>query len=947
MRTSSLSVISSADSLLKRDWELPKKADDAAEHFVGWKSPRTDILYAAETARDYPTEHNIFASESSMDPLWWLLRNPLRSQASRDKAADTLRIISGYRNLILIFESITEVAAMAMSEEKIDAAGEEAIAATPDATAEEVREGVQKLISSHVTRREKYIQEALRREAYHTRIVNSVTASISSIQRAFMQQQGSEDDEPRYSQALLNARAADNHEWQQQQERLEAVLAEVGIWGVHQVATLWYGPCMTALHAHSKEISADNVVTMQSHLLSLFPKKPYTMEELLKASSEKRVTFRVAKENNLMREDQLLRKLMIEDNLAMLESNCMATLLNNAVRLIAKSPEHTLQAQEHTKTECPISCLDPAHEVILNRSFGDSSVYFARLAESGEEQLQCAQKILNLCKDITTARASAIRGLRDKSDLYIHQSNLEILLYQAPRLARRLNKLLLAAQRRFFLLLYEAFLSRNPPLVKALIGVSCVPATSIILHRDRWQERSPQPLLRQVVSDKVHQCEAAIRKVAWVKMVPDESPSARIEELRKRSSKKHVEVTAYNLHDNMGRMRLVGLTAGRYRDESSSDETSGTDHDTIESHDSATSVISELSSDREPGLLDLQGSPSLPMDSPPVDSPSDSSSSEYTSRSSSLPRRQPVKDRRKAQHYTSSDSSEDSESGSRVEEHARDVLNLLSSSKHFSRAERHGRALESDGEDPDQQRKADDLLRSRGLSVWVSLVFKPSELPTSEKFTLLSVPMKMLIFCKTRLLSQLLSLFVQKRLAARVTWVTGSRGKAGERREPWRSRTAVRHHTVQSNMKTPTAYEQQERVKSFRKPPGDMPDIVQALVATSVVEEGFDLPECSAVVRFNLPDTLAQNVQSRGRAREPHSQYFLFVEDSTRCGLTHLSTLAALERLTLSLCQWFTYEAASQRNEMLPDDNLILAEIANKKSRHDIWNPVRTLNSGQ
>lgn len=41
--------------------------------------------------------------------------------------------------------------------------------------------------------------------------------------------------------------------------------------------------------------------------------------------------------------------------------------------------------------------------------------------------------------------------------------------------------------------------------------------------------------------------------------------------------------------------------------------------------------------------------------------------------------------------------------------------------------------------------------------------------------------------------------------------------------------------------------------------------------ATSVAEEGLDIPDCNLVVRFDLYHTLIQYVQSRGRARHSDS----------------------------------------------------------------------------
>ncbi|XP_022132011.1 endoribonuclease Dicer homolog 3a isoform X2 [Momordica charantia] len=50
------------------------------------------------------------------------------------------------------------------------------------------------------------------------------------------------------------------------------------------------------------------------------------------------------------------------------------------------------------------------------------------------------------------------------------------------------------------------------------------------------------------------------------------------------------------------------------------------------------------------------------------------------------------------------------------------------------------------------------------------------------------------------------------------------------------------------------------------------------LFSTDVVEEGLHVPNCSSVVRFDLPKTIRSYVQSRGRARQNNSQYILLLE---------------------------------------------------------------------
>jgi endoribonuclease Dicer len=61
-------------------------------------------------------------------------------------------------------------------------------------------------------------------------------------------------------------------------------------------------------------------------------------------------------------------------------------------------------------------------------------------------------------------------------------------------------------------------------------------------------------------------------------------------------------------------------------------------------------------------------------------------------------------------------------------------------------------------------------------------------------------------------------------------------------------------------------------IKKFRK--GEL----NCLFATSVAEEGLDIPQCNLVVRFDLYKTMIGYVQSRGRARHRNSKYLHMVE---------------------------------------------------------------------
>ena len=50
------------------------------------------------------------------------------------------------------------------------------------------------------------------------------------------------------------------------------------------------------------------------------------------------------------------------------------------------------------------------------------------------------------------------------------------------------------------------------------------------------------------------------------------------------------------------------------------------------------------------------------------------------------------------------------------------------------------------------------------------------------------------------------------------------------------------------------------------------------LLATSVVEEGLDIPACNVVIRYDFPQTYRAFVQSRGRARQKPAKYTFFIK---------------------------------------------------------------------
>lgn len=73
---------------------------------------------------------------------------------------------------------------------------------------------------------------------------------------------------------------------------------------------------------------------------------------------------------------------------------------------------------------------------------------------------------------------------------------------------------------------------------------------------------------------------------------------------------------------------------------------------------------------------------------------------------------------------------------------------------------------------------------------------------------------------------------------------------------------------------------------------------LNCIFATSVAEEGLDIPDCNVVIRFDLYDTLIQYIQSRGRARQKQSVYIHMTE---RANVIHIKKVMEAKRNELAL----------------------------------------------
>ena len=80
----------------------------------------------------------------------------------------------------------------------------------------------------------------------------------------------------------------------------------------------------------------------------------------------------------------------------------------------------------------------------------------------------------------------------------------------------------------------------------------------------------------------------------------------------------------------------------------------------------------------------------------------------------------------------------------------------------------------------------------------------------------------------------------------------------------------ITHMRKKAHMSTSKQYAVLDNFRSGR---------VNLLVATSVIEEGVDVPQCNLVVRFDFPPNFRSYIQSKGRARAKVSKYLLFIEE--------------------------------------------------------------------
>uniref|UniRef100_A0A663M4R6 ribonuclease III n=1 Tax=Athene cunicularia TaxID=194338 RepID=A0A663M4R6_ATHCN len=95
------------------------------------------------------------------------------------------------------------------------------------------------------------------------------------------------------------------------------------------------------------------------------------------------------------------------------------------------------------------------------------------------------------------------------------------------------------------------------------------------------------------------------------------------------------------------------------------------------------------------------------------------------------------------------------------------------------------------------------------------------------------------------------------------------------------------------------------------------------LIATSIVEEGVDIPKCNLVVRFDLPTEYRSYVQSKGRARAPISNYIMLADtDKIKSFEEDLKTYKAIEKILRNKCSKSVDTSETDAEPIVDDDDV-------------------------
>ncbi|KAF2083173.1 dicer-like protein 1 [Saccharata proteae CBS 121410] len=100
---------------------------------------------------------------------------------------------------------------------------------------------------------------------------------------------------------------------------------------------------------------------------------------------------------------------------------------------------------------------------------------------------------------------------------------------------------------------------------------------------------------------------------------------------------------------------------------------------------------------------------------------------------------------------------------------------------------------------------------------------------------------------------------------------------------------------------------------------------LNCLFATSVAEEGLDIPDCNLIIRFDLYTTMIQYVQSRGRARHRNSKYLHFLEEENASHRHTVMKVRQAESIMRKFCEALPEDRLLDGNEDMDLDGMILS----------------------
>jgi len=111
---------------------------------------------------------------------------------------------------------------------------------------------------------------------------------------------------------------------------------------------------------------------------------------------------------------------------------------------------------------------------------------------------------------------------------------------------------------------------------------------------------------------------------------------------------------------------------------------------------------------------------------------------------------------------------------------------------------------------------------------------------------------------------------------------------------------------------------------------------INCLFATSVAEEGLDIPDCNLVVRFDLYTTLIQYIQSRGRARHANSRYIHMIEKGNHDHLQVVREVRQNENILNTFCR------ALPDDRKLTGNNFDMDHLLAKEKSHRVYKVPET-----